>query len=152
MGDANARSGKTHGGADPRGIGLRANPRCPVAPPRNYPMAQKTEEGKKPPIYPALRNRPWSPAEEAKLRGLWSDGTTLSLISRALGRSSSGVSQKAKRLGLHSRYQAKPKQIEPARPGFKEKKCLRCRDPFQASRFIFLCKTCKHHIARIMGC
>ena len=114
-------------------------------------MAHKTQDDKEDPIYPALRNRPWTPAEEDRLRELWENGTAVSLISRILGRRSSGVGQKAKRLGLGPRYRynpdTKPKQVEETR----EKTCLKCRSTFHAPRLIFLCTACKKHISRVMG-
>jgi hypothetical protein len=114
-------------------------------------MAHKTQDDKDPPIYPALRNRPWTSEEEDKLRELWASGTAVSLISRLLGRRSSGVGQKAKRLGLGARYRynpnTKPKKVEKTR----EKKCLKCRSTFHAPRLIFLCTACKKHISRVMG-
>tara|TARA_R110000751_G_scaffold112746_6_gene211775 strand:- start:1095 stop:1427 length:333 start_codon:yes stop_codon:yes gene_type:complete len=106
-------------------------------------------DAKEDPLYPALRNRPWTKEEEDKLRELWENGTAVSLISRILGRRSSGVGQKAKRLGLGTRYRYNPYVKAKERAPTKKKKCLKCQKPFQATRFIFLCKQCKRNIARV---
>ena len=99
----------------------------------------------------STQNRPWTAAEEEKLRELWLAGTTVTLIGRMLDRRGRGVGQKASRLGLPPRYRYNPdigpKEVEPT----KEKKCLKCRQPFQASRYIFICKGCKHNVRRWRG-
>lgn len=85
--------------------------------------------------------RKFTATEDEALRTLHRAKMKVIEIARALGRSDASVRWRMGRLGL-ARYQCS-NPIAKEAPVVKQRKCLKCRMPFQAEKHNFLCQPCK---------
>lgn len=81
----------------------------------------------------------WSAAEDARLRQMAASGCTKLEVAHALGRTINAVAARA--MAIRVRFFGR--NAGRAREDIIRRRCLRCRNPFDArSRFLFVCDLC----------
>jgi len=86
--------------------------------------------------------RPWTPADEARLRRMVPKGLDEGFMANKLGRPRGDVTAAIKRLGLEDKFY----EPDPATAPLKDRLCLNCDRPFKSTADR-ICPACKSRVA-----
>ena len=93
--------------------------------------------------------RRWTTDEDEQLRALWNSAPKRRAISERLGRTADAIKLRGRKLDL-PRRDRQPRQLRGEdnrisnEPLDRRRNCLMCGEPFQTTRYQFVCFPCKN--------